>query len=462
MIKVYFDWNVISQMKNNYHSDLQNIVFDNEKLFIPYSTSHIGDIFSSFKNEDDQRNLVDNDLNYISKLTNNICLFNNGKEVALDFRVPSQLFKQRIDEKDLFNDISIDGLSKIFDQNELTKEIGKSLITLSKSITLEESFKKAFENSESGPQMENMFPGLKENPTLEGFFNSFNKMNIGLNEQDKYKDLRKTIQSSLGINRDKIFDNIEPYKIIDKQHLKQGFSLDEYIDNSKNGPEWFNKISNEYIMLDMHGYQEDNVNIKKGRKETFRNTTEDAFHASFASTCNFYVINDNRSYKKTIKVYEKLSIKTLVFKPDEFVEYYNKFLNIQDVNLNITILFDIIENGEYYSSEADGSTYRTYYIPFYLFDFFNKITILVNNDKNEKPSIILSQNKPLNCRIYSLEMKKLGKEITKLCGIDIDNLGEINEGELQAEIWIGRKWKLHQSKLQLIKSNGYIKLNIDL
>ena len=35
----------------------------------------------------------------------------------------------------------------------------------------------------------------------------------------------------------------------------------------KNAPEWFNKITNEYLLLDMHGYQEDKVNIKKGRKE---------------------------------------------------------------------------------------------------------------------------------------------------------------------------------------------------
>lgn len=462
MIKVYFDWNVISQMKNNDHFELKNIVFDNEKLFKPYSTSHIGDIFSSFKNTEEQKRLIDSDLDYISKLTNNICLFNTGKDVALDFCLPSELFQQRLDDKDLFNDISFDGLSKIFEENELTKGIGKTLINRLKSISFDETFKQAFENPESAQQMENMFPGLRENPTMEGFFNSFNKMNIGLNEEDKYKDLRQTIQSGLGINRDKIFDNDEPYKIIDKQHLQTGFLINEHINNSKNAPEWFNKISNEYILLDMHGYQEDNVNVKKGRKETFNNTTEDAFHASFASTCNFYVINDNKSYKKTKKIYEKLSIKTLVFKPNEFVDYYNRFLNIQDINLNISIMLDIIKNGEYYSSEAEGGTFRTYYIPYYLFDFFNKIIILVYDDENEKPTILLSQNKPDNFKIYSLELKKLGNEITKLCGIDIDNLGEINEDEFKSEIWNGRKWKFNEVILRLIKSNGHFQLYLDL
>src|SRR5690606_39554456 len=91
-----------------------------------------------------------------------------------------------------------------------TKGIGKSLINLLKSIPLEESFKQAFENPESAEQMDKMFPGLKENPTMEGFFKSFSKMNLNLNESDGYQELRKTVQGGLGINRDKIFDSNDP------------------------------------------------------------------------------------------------------------------------------------------------------------------------------------------------------------------------------------------------------------
>src|SRR5690606_33834059 len=151
-------------------------------------------------------------------------------------------------------------------------------------------------------------------------------MNLNLNESDGYQELRKTVQGGMGINRDKIFDSKDPYKIIDDKYKKVGTNPNQFIDNSKNAPEWFNEITNEYLLLDMHGYQEDKVNIKKGRKETFKNTTEDAFHAAFASTCNFYIINDDKSYNKTRKIFEKLEIFTYVLKPIEFMNFYNGFL----------------------------------------------------------------------------------------------------------------------------------------
>jgi len=33
MVKVYFDWNAMAQMKNELHSELKEIVFDNDKFF---------------------------------------------------------------------------------------------------------------------------------------------------------------------------------------------------------------------------------------------------------------------------------------------------------------------------------------------------------------------------------------------------------------------------------------------
>lgn len=63
MIKTYFDWNVLSQIKNGDHSVLKEIIFDNDKMFIPFSTSHIGDIFSSFKETSTQRDFIESECN---------------------------------------------------------------------------------------------------------------------------------------------------------------------------------------------------------------------------------------------------------------------------------------------------------------------------------------------------------------------------------------------------------------
>jgi hypothetical protein len=460
MIKTYFDWNVLSQIKNGDHTELKEIILDNEKLFIPFSTSHIGDIFSSFKETSTQKEYIESDLNFISELTKNKCLMNTGKDVILDFYPPKELFDQRIEEKDLFNDLSLDGLMNIFEQDDLTKSIGKSLINLLKSIPLDESLKQAFENPESAEQMNKMFPGLKENPTMEGFFKSFSQMNLNLNESDGYQELRKTVQGGMGINRDKIFDSKNPYKIIDDKYKKIGTNPNQFIDNSKNAPEWFNEITNEYLLLDMHGYQEDKVNIKKGRKETFKNTTEDAFHAAFASTCNFYIINDNKSYKKTKLIYEKLGINTIVFKPSEFVEYYQKYLDIKEVVLNFRIPFEIIKTAEFYEEVMETATLRTYYVPFFFFGFFNKIMVLIPNDGSET-LILLSQNGPSNHRVYSMEIQHLYKQLCEILGDDIENLGQIKDEEFKKDVWVGRKWKLDEITFRLTRPNGHFQLYFD-
>ena len=462
MIKVYLDWNVMSQIKNNKHEELKNILLENDKFFIPYSTSHIGDLLPSLKEGEIHNDYIDSDLKFISELTKNNCLINTGKDIVLDFLEPQELFEQRFEEKDLFKDFSIDSLSSIFDKDESTKTFGKIFTTLLKSMPLDRVFKETLENPESAEQLNKLFPGLKENPTMEGFFKSFSKMSRGLNEGEDYEDLRKTVQSGTEINRDKIFDINNPFEFIDEKYSKLNMKKSNHFDNSKNAPEWFNKISNEYIQLDMHGYQEDKVNIKKGRKETFRNTTEDAFHAAFASTCNFYIINDDKSYKKTIKVYEKLDIFTYVLKPNEFIDFYKSFLNISETGFNLSYPARLLADGAYYEEETETDVWKTYYFNYFLFDFFNKMRVITSKTKNENPIIVLVQNSAVQNKVYAMEVKRLVNTISQLLGKDVDNIGEVDFSEFNGEKWIGRKWKLKGVDFRLQRNNGHFQFYIDL
>lgn len=461
MIKIYFDWNVLSQMKNGKHSELKEIIQDNEKLLIPFSTSHINDLSSNFNNSPEQIEYINSDLEFISSVTNEYCLFNNGKGIVLDFYPPKELFEQNISDKDTFNDLSIDGLMKNFEDDELSKSLVKPIFDLLKSLPIEESFKQAFENPESSKIMDKMFPGLKENPTMDGFFKSFSKMNFNLNELEGYKDLRQTVQSGTGINRDKIFDTENPFDLIQKSYDKLGVSLDQLKQESKYSPQWFDDITNEYLKLDMHGYQEDKVNIKKGRKETFKNTTDDGFHASFASTCNIYVINDNKSYKKTKKVYEKLNINTRVFKPDEFIDFYKNFLDYDNPIIDLRIIQDILNSENFYESKTEDGIYKTYYFPFFLFGFFNKIICFYPTDESEESSTFLSQDKPTNWFIIPKEVEILVKRLLIYFGTDLNNEGELKPDEYNNEKWEGRKWKFENLTLRLQSINGFVQLYWD-
>jgi len=460
MIKIYLDWNVMAQMKNGQHPELKEIAFQNNNLFIPYSTSHISDIFSSFEEDDKQRELIKKDLDFISTLTNDTFLFNNGKEIIIDFSSPKIYFTQLVETKETFNILNINEILKHWEDDESTKELVKTYLDLLKTIRLDDIFKEAFENPKSAEQFHTMFPGLKENQTLEGFFQSFSAMLNGLNEDEKYKDLRKIVQTGLGINRDKIFDYKSPFNLIQSHYKRLGLEKNQPSSDDNNAPKWFNEILNEYLLLDMHGYQEDNINVLKGRKETFKNTTEDAFHAAFSSTCNFYIINDKKSYKKSKQVFEKLHINTIVLKPDEFVKYYRDFLDFKEPILNISILFQLLQNGEFHQEQLESAKLRTYYFPFFIFGFFTKL-LLVLPENEEPPVLLLSRNRPINGITYIFEIQHLVNEITKILGNDIFGLGEVKEIEFEEENWVGRSWKIGRITFRLIRENGHFQLYID-
>ncbi len=461
MIKVYLDWNVIAQMKDGHQNDLFKILSNKDKFFVPFSTAHIGDILSSYSEDVEQKKRIENDLEFITSLTNNLCFSNSGEHIFLKKSDPKLLFQQRVNDKDFMTGFSLDTLGEMFSKNGLTKEMGKDAISLIKSIPLDNVFKDAINNHENGKYLNQIFPGLKENPTMEGFFNSFGKMYQNLNEKEDYKLLREITQKGLGIKRDKIYNDDNPFDLIDQAHNKLGVHVDKYIDNSKNAPVWFNVIANEYIMLDMHGFQEDRVKVdEKKRKETFRNTTEDAFHLAFASTCNFYVTNDKKAYKKSKQVYDRLNINTLVLKPDEFIKYYNDYLSIENFIEQLNIVSKTIQTDNFIQKEITNGTLRTYILPFYLFNFFNSIRIIYSS---KVPIFLLSRISATNERItYHFEIEKLVNLLTIFLGKDINNFGIIEENELFAEEWVGRTWKFGEIKLRLISSGGHQQLYFDL
>lgn len=460
MIKVYLDWNVMAQMKAGSHSVFSEIIKNQDKFLLYYSTSHIGDIFASVSEDTAQKAKVEADLNFITSLTTNLCLFTSGDEVITDYYEPNDLLQQRIEDSALFSGSILDNLQKVFNQDDSTKEIGASVINLLKQIPIDVLLKEQLENPEQVMQLEQVFPGLSKNPTMEGFFNSFSEMIRKLNEEDGYKGLRQLAQGGLAINRDQIYNSSNPYDIISKAHGESGFSINRHLENSKNGPKWFNEISNEYIMLDMHGYQEDKVNTLKGRKETFKNTTEDAFHAAFASTCNFYVTNDNKSYLKTKQVYKKLGINTVVLKPDKFIECYNSCLNIDDLVTSLNLILTIAKSEHYTQKEIEDGFIRTYFSYFFFFDYFNIIHLL-NDFKDESLIYILSREKPTNGKTYIVEIIKLVSKLNNLLGSDLDGIGDSNIDELTNKEWIGRRWVFNGISFDLVSVGGFYQLHIN-
>lgn len=468
MIRIYLDWNVMSQMKNGSHSTLYDILKGNDSFIIFYSTAHIGDVFSSYSENKEQLELIKNDLQFISDLTNSHCILNNkDNQTYIDIINPQSLFEDRIKSGKVIENFSLDYLIESMTDIGLGT-IGKQYVELIKSIPFD--FAQTLNDPLTSKYLNDIFPGLKENPTIEGFFNSFMKMLNIMNNGIGYNDLRKVFQNGLNINRDKIFDSKNPFLDLEK-YLKpmteEGIDgLQKKINGFQNKKEitWFDNFINLYINLDMAGFQEDKVQIKNEKKQTFKNTTEDAFHSAFATLCDVYIINDKKGYKKTVELYTHQSINTKVFKPDEFVDYYDKYLNIKDgykyLNL-ITIHLNSVK--PFITPNENGYGYsRAFPSSFYFFNYFNKIYVIDFENQN-RPTLLLSKDKPTNGKFTLFkEIEMLIKELNEYFGQDCNSKGRLKPEEFEnLDQWKGRQWKLENLDLRLLQFNGYFQLYLD-
>ena len=465
MIKVYVDWNVMSGMKNGHFPELLSILENKEKFLLVYSTSHIGDILASNSDDVKQQEIIQTDFDFMTRLTNNLCLSNAGKSVVLDYCEPREIFDNQIDSKKLTDNLSIDNLFNSVEIDETLKPFIESYKALLHSINLEAVLKQAYDTPEGAEMMNKMFPGLENDLTMNGFFKSFGLMLESINEKEGLKDLRGIIQQ-VGINSSHFNPEKEPFELIQNAYSKMGLDENQassYFEKGKNAPVWFDEITNEYIKLDLHGFNSDKVKVTEKGKKTFRNTTEDASHSAFASICDFYITEDKKNFNKTKAVYNKLDIKTNVFKPIEFIEYYDKFLNVNNLQHHFTTISDFLQiSGEIYVSEYnDGSgSVITRYPEYYFFNFFNKI--MTPQTKSDDDAIyILSKESP--AQHYLIHFK----ELETLIKLFIDNFGADDSGNMFLQLeeckvnenWSGRTWsKIPNFTIRIIKLNGYFQL----
>lgn len=458
MIRIYIDWNVMSQMKNGHNSEFFLIISDNEKFLKPYSSSHLGDISASSQELSNIEN-IDSDLDFISRLTQNYCLFHvEGKTVFRNIP-PRDLYIQDSNLSQLLDVLRIEPLSENLDEESRNfQELLNKQITLFKNTPIDEVFQKSFENPETAHLMRSFLPELEGNYTQVGLLTAIFGMIERMNKNTAYKDLRENLQSGADLKRDQIFHSTSPYELIDKAYKKKGILAKPKRPAHDFASPWFTEISNEYIALDMHGYQEDKISVKRGRKQTFRNTMEDAFHTAFASSCDFYITQDQRNCKKANAVYEKLHINTIAMSADNFLILYKKCLQFKTVdflNQLLHLLKNLVPSN---TSDLKSSRYDS---AFFFFDYFNVLRIIT--DKSTKsPFLLLTRHLPTNSvPIFGKEAHVLVSTLQLLLGNDVDNLGKFSDPELEQignYCWPGRQWEYADVNIKLRAMEGHLQL----
>lgn len=465
MIKLYLDWNVMSGMKQHQHDELHSIITHKHQFFIVYSTSHIIDLLVSNTGTKEQTAIIYEDLTYISDLTNNFCAHNQNKNIVIDQLDPTVLFEERIWENEQFN---TEDLFELMLEGVEPNSDAFIVINNYMDMPIPSEVSQAFSNSVTVDYMRKHYPGLEENPTMRNLVNIGWKKLKNLTNTGEYEELRKTLQQSLGIKPNQMFEKAEPYKQIDRLYNKLYNSIPLPLSKiasapvNDNSPEWFQNITNNYLSLDMHGYQEDKITFGKGRPQTMRNTIDDAFHAGFSSMCDFYITNDSKSRKKTMEVFKKLNLNTTVFSSQEFVSHYNACLVYDDIRVHIKLWFEILKNKDCIITQEAGGILRSYHLNYFIFDYFNRCYILSKEDYRV-PIIFLSKEKPTNNKfIYRNELAELIKKLSLAFETNISTPNHIESDKIAEETWLDYHWDWAGLDFRLVLRNGYLQLYMDI
>lgn len=459
MIRIYLDWNVISQMKNGAHSMLYSLLLENKKnILIFYSGAHIDDINKNINS--DINEITKSDLKFLSELTSNNCLFLDMNNILnTDFIDPLNYLKDRLEERELFEGNLSDKLISYIDEIE---QFNPNLAANYKNFLHTDC------DFDIGP-LKNIFPELKGG-SFKNILDSMFELFKNMNNTERYSGLRKLIQNGLSINRDKIFNSDNPFEQIKSVFTKTGITYDNFIEtirsNLKQDENWYNQITNTYINLDMFGFKEDKVFVKPNKSNTFKNIINDASHAAFGSICHYFITNDNRAYEKTKATYNVHCINTNLCKPDEA---YNSLKNMNDFNI-LGKIFDQIpqeyDNG--HKSEVllnnDSMKFTMIISQIMFIYFFNKIYVPEFFGKDRY--LILSTDKPTNGNFYyRQEIENLVSNIDDLLDIQKENRVQFSDDEFET-IKNNGDWKRNYCgtdiMLTLTQYDGFIQLYIYL
>lgn len=372
MIRIYLDWNIISNLKRPENKEIKDFIDKHKSYFLfPYSPAHFKDLMKSYT---PNNKYFEQDLKTLEYLSGkHLIQWEENGTVPL-FRTPKEYFE---DEKDKDDYYTVD-IEKILNDLSVESELGKTLKSLYKllpaGIVADEENKEIFQQ---------IFPNITPTSNIWDLMKDAGDfMQKLLNNRDFYKDYRRLLEKK-GFKIDANSGNWEENEVIEKINtylVNLGIGADflqfiestfKYRDKPVNKYEFF-IIS--YLVLDIIGYKSDKL---PKLTDNMRNIYADSEHAFYGAHCDFFIVGDKNLHVKSKVLYSQFNIPTHVLAPNEFIEVItNQIHNFPKGQTNViedAFSYIKLENQvEYYpfSSENEAEIY-TVKLPVFYFNFFN-------------------------------------------------------------------------------------------
>ena len=376
MIRIYLDWNVVSNFKRSEFSEIREFIAEHKDyLLFPFTPAHFNDLMKSYHPDN---SLFYLDLENLEYLSENHLLQWGKDNIEIFFATPKEYFEREKNNEDIFSAMDFEKIINDLDSFELGGKMG----TLMKSILKLQptGIQITDENRE---MLSKMFPNITNNSSMWDLMMEtipFTKKLL----QDKgyYKDLRKTINNS-GLKLDENSGNWDVENVVKNindilQEKKVNLTFREYIDMSfKDKKEPVNKYeyyTAAYLMLDMIGYKSDKL---PKPTDNMQNIQTDGEHSFYAAFCDYFVVMDKKLKTKTKVLFNEFNIPTVVLSPEEFINIVKPKIHTPNTNTYFLIeASSIIKNGNMireYDIDENAIESCVVKLPVFYFNFFNYV-----------------------------------------------------------------------------------------
>jgi hypothetical protein len=449
MIRVYLDWNIISNYKQPYNQELRDFFDKNKKyLLIPYSPAHFTDLMKSY-NPDNK--LFYEDLKNFDFLVEKHLLRWEGNFMNLLFATPSEYFKFEKDKTDISDDLSID---KIFEDisevsEELGFDIGKTLKSFYSTIPLDIEF-----NEVTEPTLKKMFPDLNSDATFWDFMKEWSYFMQKLStDGDYYKELRSFFGDA-GFKVEKNAGNWKEEDVINNiDEFLKGFEVDfnfaEFVElmfkNNKISGSLYDYFTTAYLLLDMIGYKQDKL---KKATDNMQNISADAAHAFYAAHCDYFVAGDKNLRKKAKVLYSQYNISTKILAPNELIDELEKVIHNLSTDEDDIIGkgYKFIENTKaievHERQSPSGSDLSVFKIPYFYFNFFNYVISSYNEEEQYVFLTFVRRFNHFGRSFFYTEFEVLFDNIINVFGYVGNNLKSIREKFIQGKMEQPIEWTI--------------------
>lgn len=405
MIRVYFDSDIINNIRSGRFPELARFISDNRsKLLIPFSQAHVRDKLPS---KDFNEDLFWKDIDYITQFAQSkLIIYDDKKGQSIPCIATAR-----------------DVLEDILDTNKTLEEFS--------NIDNIISFIEETANDLDVPSIGKMFKGLFDLPALEDVHESMqgdtyreqlqksaDYMNSIRNDPEEYKRNTNLVKDEFGLPTHSgqwvkgVIDKVDTH--INKQGKFDDFTslVDNGFDDKKNLGS-YNYYIQSYLMLNLIGFKSDEISVK--RNKGMPNHLQDATHSYYGGHCDYFIAMDKKLIAKTNALYEKFKVSTKVLQPSEIIEELANKLEEYDLAQTVEKTIEIPPVG---TLEEDGIIKGVFRIEQFWLNYFTHLQREIDPKTGRNLLLFTKLNSTYSNFMFYEEHDKLISSVHDLFGIE--------------------------------------------